>query len=178
MKNNIVCGLLRVFVRDASCKSFVHFPIIRTDFLQSRSQLDGYHTRSLSLHKPGVVPNSSRNLSPISSHRHKYELKQKIWPRQTVESWFANHTTDGRFIRSLLMENNVLLDRRAVYSFLDTVYNEDDRLEKDERHRKSPNLRSNSSVRNPSSHPLQRRMSNQSRASKRDLGEILESLER
>ena len=65
-------------------------------FLKSRSQLDAHHTRHLSLHKPGVIPNASRDISPITPHRHKYELKQKIWPKKTVESWFANHSTDGR----------------------------------------------------------------------------------
>jgi hypothetical protein len=74
-------------------------------------------------------------------------------------------------------------DRRAVYSFLNTLYNEEDegRSPSNTRRRKSP-TRVNTPVINPSNHSLQRRMSNnsrqESRASKRDLGEILESLER
>lgn len=87
------------------------FQLFERDFLQSRSQLDAHPTRSLSLHKPGAVPNSSRNLSPISSHRHKYELKQKIWPKQTVESWFAHHTPDGRFISGLRLADHLVLFR-------------------------------------------------------------------
>ena len=84
------------------------------------------------------------------------------------------------------------LDRRAVYSFLNTLYADDDNnnnnnnhVQKEKRslHRKSPTTRFpnriNSSVANYS---FQRRISNtnghESRASKRDLGEILESLER
>jgi len=59
--------------------------------------------RDLSLHKPGVVPHSSRKISPISSNHHKYEIKQKIWPKQTVESWFAKHSFDGRFILSFII---------------------------------------------------------------------------
>jgi len=69
--------------------------------LQSRSQLDISHSRNLSLHKPGVIPYASQNISPILSSRHKYELKQKIWPKQTIESWFENHSFDGRLIRVL-----------------------------------------------------------------------------
>jgi hypothetical protein len=69
------------------------------DFLlQSRNKLDAYQTRQLSIHKPGVIPESSRNISPISSNRHKYELKQQIWPKQTIESWFTKHSTDGILI--------------------------------------------------------------------------------
>jgi hypothetical protein len=86
-----------------------------------------------------------------------------------------------------------ILDRRAVYSFLNALHddNNDDYKHKEGRistgrHRKSPSFRVpsrlNMHVVNSSNHSLQRRMStnsrHESRASKRDLGEILESLER
>ena len=72
------------------------------NFIQSRTQVDAYYNRDISLHKPGVVPNSSYSISPITSTRHKYELKQRIWPKKTVESWFANHSIDGKTFRSVL----------------------------------------------------------------------------
>ncbi|CAF2469917.1 unnamed protein product [Rotaria sp. Silwood2] len=141
---------------------------------RSHSHLDVYHSRHLSLHKPGTIPKSSRNISPIISSRHKYELRQQIRPKQTVESWFQSHSRD---------------DRRAVYSFLNTLYDGDvnhqieDRSSIEQR-RKSPSPRSpsrvNTTVVHASNYSSQRRMSNnggrESRASKRDLGEILESL--
>jgi len=86
------------------------------------------------------------------------------------------------------------LERRAVYSFLNTIY--DDDSEENEvtkskhvpiiRARKSPSLRLPNRIKTPvvnsTNSSLQRRVSNvvrhESRASKRDLGEILESLER
>ncbi|CAF0726173.1 unnamed protein product [Rotaria sordida] len=139
------------------------------------SNLDVHHSRHLSLHKPGLIPKSSRNISPITPNRHKYELKQKIWPKQTVESWFQNHSSD---------------ERRAVYSFLNTLYDHDGQNQIEDRSsigrcRKSPSLRCPSGVNTPAIHTSnyssQQRMSNngrhESRASKRDLGEILESLE-
>jgi hypothetical protein len=84
-----------------------------------------------------------------------------------------------------------ILERRAVYSFLNTLY-DDDNLNKKEnrssigRRQKSSSFRFPSRMNTPivdASNPSpQRRMSNnsreESRASKRDLGEILESLER
>ncbi|CAF0776536.1 unnamed protein product [Rotaria sp. Silwood1] len=141
---------------------------------RSNSHLDVYNSRHLSLHKPGTIPKSSRNISPIIRSRHKYELKQKIWPKETVESWFQKHSRD---------------DRRAVYSFLNTLYDVDNNQIEDQssigRHRKTPSPRSpgrvNTAVMNTSNYSSQRRLSNngghESRASKRDLGEILESLE-
>jgi hypothetical protein len=76
------------------------------------------------------------------------------------------------------------LERRAVYSFLNTLYDADDSNVRDERHveerRKSPSARlphrTNTAT---GGHLSQRRPpNNDSRASKRDLGEVLESLER
>ena len=83
-------------------------------------------------------------------------------------------------------------DRRAVFSFLNTLYDDnDDRNQKEDRtsgnqRHKSPTSRVSSRVNTAivrSSNPLlqQRSASNhgrESRASKRDLGDILESLER
>ncbi|CAF2123694.1 unnamed protein product [Rotaria magnacalcarata] len=143
---------------------------------RSHTHLGTYYSRNLSLHKPGTIPKSCRNISPITSSHHKYELKQKIWPKQTVEAWFQNHSSH---------------DRRAVYSFLNTLYDsDDDRSQVDnrssiERRRRSPSPRLPSRVNtvlvNSLNHPLQRRMSSndrhESRRSKRDLGEILETLE-
>jgi hypothetical protein len=57
----------------------------------------------MSLHRPGVIPNSSRIISPITSNRHKYELKQRIWPKNTVESWFATHSSDGKYLFHILL---------------------------------------------------------------------------
>ncbi len=65
---------------------------------ESRNLVEPYYNRDTSLHKPGAIPNSSRIISPITSNRHKYELKQRIWPKKTVESWFANHSSDGRIL--------------------------------------------------------------------------------
>lgn len=62
---------------------------------QSRNLVDSYYNRDISLHKPGVIPYTSRLIPPITANRHKYELKQRIWPKKTVESWFANHSLDG-----------------------------------------------------------------------------------
>ncbi|CAF1055622.1 unnamed protein product [Adineta steineri] len=146
---------------------------------RSRNNLDTYHNRTLSLHKPGVVPYSSQNHSPITSNRHKYELKQKIWPKQSMESWFSNHSLD---------------DRRAVFSFLNTLYDKDeDRSQKEDRigfrrRQKSTGSqlpsRVSTSLGRLSNHSSQRRSSSpssnqghESRASKHDLGEVLESLE-
>ncbi|UJR33976.1 hypothetical protein I4U23_021392 [Adineta vaga] len=146
---------------------------------RSRSQLDTYHSRPLSLHKPGVIPYASQNISPITSNRHKYELKQKVWSKQSVESWFANHSFD---------------DRQAVFSFLNTLYDNDkscikkeDRTNVEQR-RKSPapasrlsNRQATAVVVQSPNHSAQRRSKSnhgrESRASKRDLGEVLESLE-
>jgi hypothetical protein len=77
-------------------------------------------------------------------------------------------------------------DRRAVYSFLNTLNDEDDYTHKEKRLSKSRRRKSPSRIHipalNSSNHPLQRRMSHnsrpESRASKHDLEEILESLER
>ena len=150
------------------------------------------------------MPHSSRRISPITSNGHKYELKQKIWPKQTVESWFHNHTADGKRCANVVLfcfqckKNFVFYstDRRAVYSFLNTLYvDEEHRGPKEdrpaipklaERREKSlsPKLahRVNSGVGHVSNQPLQRQPSPHggrvSRASKRDLGEILESLEK
>ncbi|CAF0756699.1 unnamed protein product [Adineta ricciae] len=143
---------------------------------RSRSQLDICQNRPLSIHKPGVVPYASQNISPIRSNRHKYELKQKLWPKQSVESWFTNHSFD---------------DRRAVFSFLNTLYDGDDKCMKKEertaveRRQKSPATRLSSRLsttvaQSPNQSAQRRSKSNhgrESRASKRDLGEILESLE-
>ena len=79
----------------------------------------------------------------------------------------------------LFIDKNSVLERRAVYSFLDTLYQADDTNGKDDRHRKfpSPRLprRANTAI-------LSRRLSSntrhESRASKRDLEEVLETLER
>ncbi|CAF3717077.1 unnamed protein product [Adineta steineri] len=122
-------------------------------------QVTPYYDRDLSIHKPGVIPNSSRIISPITANRHKYELKQRIGPKKTVESWFANHSPD---------------ERRTVYSFLDTLHQSDDRSRKEEQRRKSPTRRINTA----SSHSLQRRTSRDNRISNHDLGEVLETVER
>ncbi len=94
-----------------------------------------------------------------------------------------------KFFLNKNLPSNVL-DRRAVFSFLNTIYDDDYNQKEDRslngRRRKSPNLRSPSRVNpvvvNSSNYSSQRRISNhsrhESRASKRDLGEILESLER
>ena len=149
------------------------------------------------------MPHSSRRISPITSNGHKYELKQKIWPKQTVESWFQNHTPDGNLDLLVFLSDgkrtfySCKTDRRAVYSFLNTLYvDEDHQAPKAdrapipklvERREKSlsPKLapRVNSGVTYGSNQALQRQGSTHSgragsRASKRDLGEILESLER
>ena len=82
-----------------------------------------------------------------------------------------------------------ILERRAVYSFLNTLYDGDDDLHNQpsvEQHRKLPKTRfpsrTSTTVLPPTNYSTQRRLSNngghESRASKRDLGEILESLER
>jgi hypothetical protein len=88
---------------------------------------------------------------------------------------------DSFFVFTNFIEKS-FSDRRAVYSFLNTIYDEDDETQLSNiRRRKSPS-RIHTPVINSSNHSLQRRMSNnnrpESRASKRDLGEILESLER
>lgn len=87
-----------------------------------------------------------------------------------------------------------ILDRRAVYSFLNTLYNGDnDHKQKNgrlpvERRRKSPDPRRSNRLNTatvcPSNSPAQQQQrtssnhGHQSRASRRDLGEVLESLER
>jgi hypothetical protein len=77
----------------------------------------------------------------------------------------------------LLITKNVL-ERRAVYSFLDTLYRADDTNGRDERHRKSPSPRLSRRINTATGYSSQRRLQSNSRASKRDLGEILESLQR
>ena len=89
---------------------------------------------------------------------------------------------------------NFLSERQAVFSFLNTLYNDDsDHYRKQDRsstgrRQKSPGYRpsnraNTAAIQSQSpNHSWQRRMSNSSRhdtrASKRDLGEILETLER
>ncbi|CAF0895428.1 unnamed protein product [Adineta ricciae] len=127
---------------------------------RSRDLVAEYYNRDTSLHKPGVIPKSSRIISPITANRHKYELKQRIWPKKTIESWFANHSQT---------------DRRAVYDFLDTLYQADTTNEKDQQRQRSPTRRYPSNVER---RLQQRRLSQSSRpSSKRELGEVLESFE-
>jgi hypothetical protein len=79
----------------------------------------------------------------------------------------------------LSIDENSVLERRAVYSFLDTLYKADDTNGKDDRRRKSlsPRLyrRANTAI---VPRQLSSNTHHESRASKRDLGEVLETLER
>ncbi|CAF0770164.1 unnamed protein product [Didymodactylos carnosus] len=127
----------------------------------SRSQLDH---RSLSCHKTGVVPQTSKLLSPILPRQHKYELKQRIWPKETVESWFSHAGTD---------------DRRAVYNFLNTLYDNEERKSSRSHHQQQQQKpqRTQFPSRTNGYHYRQNLQTPTSRNSKRDLGEILESLE-
>lgn len=63
------------------------------------------------------------------------------------------------------------LERRAVYSFLDTLYSKNDQ---EQTVRKSPPPRLSRRVNTASNYSSRQ----SSRASKRDLGEVLESLQR
>ncbi|CAF0741601.1 unnamed protein product [Didymodactylos carnosus] len=129
--------------------------------LSSRRQLNynPTHNRNLSYHKTGVIPQSSKLLSPVLPRQHKYELKQRIWPKQTVESWFSHAAID---------------DRRAVYSFLNTLYDDEVRNSA----RQPQQFSKNRFLSHTNSHyPRQNSQTSTSRTSKNDLGEILESLE-
>ncbi|CAF1094047.1 unnamed protein product [Rotaria sp. Silwood1] len=133
---------------------------------RSRNQVDAYYNRNISLHKPGVIPKSSRLISPITSNNHIYELKQRLYANKTVESWFANHSPQ---------------ERRIVYSFLDTLYKDNRTNENKEQTQKPSNPRLSQRINTATSHSSQRRLSQSShrnnRTSKDDLGEVLQSLE-
>lgn len=71
------------------------------------------------------------------------------------------------------------LDRRAVYDFLDTLYQADPTNENDQQRQRSPTRRYPSNVERRLQQRQQHRSSQSSRpSSKRELGEVLESLER
>ncbi|CAF3076695.1 unnamed protein product [Rotaria sp. Silwood2] len=129
---------------------------------RSRNQVDAYYNRDISIHKPGVIPKSSRMISPITSNNHKYNLKQRIYANKTVESWFAHHSPQ---------------ERRVVFSFLDTLYKDDRINENKEQRQKSANPRLSHRINTSTNHSSQRRLSQQnSQTSKQDLEEVLQSL--
>ncbi|CAF0921139.1 unnamed protein product [Rotaria sordida] len=133
---------------------------------RSRHPVEAYYNRDISIHKPGVIPKSSRIISPITSNYHKYDLKQRLYTSKTVESWFANHSSQ---------------DRRVVYSFLDTLYKDDRKNENNEQRQKSANPRLSHRINTASNRSSQQRLSQSShrdsQSSKRDLGEVVQSLE-
>ncbi len=72
---------------------------------------------------------------------------------------------------NLIADVNSSLERRAVFSFLDTLYQDD---ETNERRRRSPSPRLSRRINTATNYSLQRRASSNNRTSKREVPESLE----